>query len=168
MNWNLTAAVFQRNSKNLIDYVKENENDLWKANNIGELKTSGAEIDIRYNLETKWNSSNSNYINISYTRINDNNYVKNVNFSRYSINSLKDQFISKLNINYLKNINHSITYKYGERSDKNKFSVLDSKIMYKKLFYLYVNNILDEVYSETNLVPMPGTNFLVGFTIGIN
>jgi len=40
--------------------------------------------------------------------------------------------------------------------------------MYKKLFYLYVNNILDEVYSETNLVPMPGTNFLVGFTIGIN
>ena len=168
MNWNLTAAVFQRNSKNLIDYVKENENDLWKANNIGELKTSGVEMDIRYNFETKWNSSNSNYINISYTRINDNNYVKNINFSRYSINSLKDQFISKLNINYLKNINHSITYKYGERSDKNNFSVLDSKIMYKKLFYLYVNNILDEVYSETNLVPMPGTNFLVGFTIGIN
>ena len=35
-------------------------------------------------------------------------------------------------------------------------AVLDSKIRYKKRVFIYVNNILDEIYSETNLVPMPG------------
>ena len=40
--------------------------------------------------------------------------------------------------------------------------------MYKKGLYIYINNILDEVYSETNLVPMPGTGFLVGFNFGID
>jgi hypothetical protein len=27
---------------------------------------------------------------------------------------------------------------------------------------------LDEIYSETNLVPMPGRSFLVGFNVGID
>ena len=166
--WNFNAAIFQRNAKNLIDYVKANENDLWRATNIGELKTNGFEIDLKYNFKSKFSSLNSSFVNFSYTNINDSNYINDINFSRYSINSLKDHFISKLNINYLRNINHSIVFKYAKRSDNLNYSVLDSKIMYKKLFYFYVNNILDEVYSETNLVPMPGTNFLVGFTIGID
>ena len=68
----------------------------------------------------------------------------------------------------LKNINHSIVYKYAERSDSSNYAVLDSKIMYKNGLYIYVNNIFDEVYSETNLVPMPGTSFLVGFNFGID
>ena len=166
--WNFNAAIFQRNAKNLIDYVKANENDFWRATNIGELKTNGFEIDLKYNFKSKFSSLNSSFVNFSYTNINDSNYINDINFSRYSINSLKDHFISKLNINYLKNINHSIVFKYAKRSDNLNYSVLDSKIMYKKLFYVYVNNILDEVYSETNLVPMPGTNFLVGFAIGID
>ena len=63
---------------------------------------------------------------------------------------------------------HSFVFKYAERSDKSNYSVLDSKIMYKKGLFIYVNNILDEVYSETNLVPMPGTSFLVGISVGID
>ena len=34
--------------------------------------------------------------------------------------------------------------------------------------FIYVNNILDEIYSETNLVPMPGRSFLIGYSIGID
>jgi len=55
-----------------------------------------------------------------------------------------------------------------QRDDKTNYSVLDTKITYKKGLYLSVNNILDEVYSETNLVPMPGRNFLVGISVGID
>jgi len=40
--------------------------------------------------------------------------------------------------------------------------------MYKKGLFIYVNNIFDEVCSETNLVPMPGTSFLVGISVGID
>lgn len=161
-NFKISGAFFNRKAKNIIDYVKENENDLWNAVNIGSLKTTGFELDFRYNFQ------NQNYLNLGYTNINDNNYVTNINYSKYSLNSLKHHFTSKLNLNYIRNVNHSFVYKYAERSDKSNYNVLDSKIMYKKGLFIYVNNILDEVYSETNLVPMPGTSFLVGISIGID
>ena len=161
-NFKISGAFFNRKAKNIIDYVKENENDLWNAVNIGSLKTTGFELDFRYNFQ------NQNYLNLGYTNINDNNYVTNINYSKYSLNSLKHHFTSKLNLNYIRNVNHSFVYKYAERSDKSNYNVLDSKIMYKKGLFIYVNNILDEVYSETNLVPMPGTSFLVGISVGID
>ena len=161
-NFKISGAFFNRKAKNIIDYVKENENDLWNAVNIGSLKTTGFELDFRYNFQ------NQNYLNLGYTNIKDNNYVTNINFSKYSLNSLKHHFTSKLNLNYIRNVNHSFVFKYAERSDKSNYNVLDSKIMYKKGLFIYVNNILDEVYSETNLVPMPGTSFLVGISVGID
>ena len=161
-NLKIRGALFNREAKNIIDYVKENENDLWSAVNIGSLKTTGFELDFRYNFK------NQNYFNLGYTNIKDNNYVSNINFSKYSLNSFKHQLVSKLNLSYLKNISHSIVYKYLERSDNSNYSVLDSKIIYKKRLFIYVNNLLDAAYSETNLVPMPGRNFLVGISIGID
>jgi vitamin B12 transporter len=161
-NLKITGALFSREAKNIIDYVKENENDLWSAVNIGSLKTTGFELDFRYNFK------NQNYFNLGYTNIKDNNYVTNINFSKYSLNSFKHQLVSKLNLSYLKNISHSIVYKYLERSDNSNYSVLDSKIIYKKGLFIYVNNLLNAAYSETNLVPMPGRNFLVGISIGID
>ena len=166
--FSLTAAIFNRKAKNIIDYVKKNEDDLWEAVNIGSLNTKGFEFDLTYRFGSADNLSKNNFFSFGYTSIKDDNYVSNVNFSRYSLNSLRHQLISKLNLNYVKNLNHSIVYKYSERSDKTNYSVLDTKITYKKGLYLSVNNILDEVYSETNLVPMPGRNFLVGISVGID
>ena len=167
-NFKFSAALFNRSAKNIIDYVKSSENDLWKAENIGSLTTKGYEFDISYSFKSSYDLSNVNSISIGYTNISDDNYVTDINFSKYSLNSLKHHLISKLNLKYIKNINHSIVYKYAERSDKSNYSVLDSKIMYKKGLYVYINNILDEIYSETNLVPMPGRSFLVGFNVGID
>ena len=167
-NVKFTASFFNRNAKNIIDYAKENEEDLWKAVNIGSLSSNGYEFDFSYSFKSSNTLSNANSISIGYTKIKDNNYVSNINFSRYSLNSLKHHLASNLNLNYIKNINHSIVFKYAERSDKSNYSVLDSKIMFKKSIFIYINNILNEQYSETNLVPMPGRNFLIGFSTGID
>jgi vitamin B12 transporter len=167
-NFKFSTALFNRNAKNIIDYVKQSEDDLWKAVNIGSLSTSGFELDMSYRFKSSYSLSNDNSISVGYTNIKDDNYVSDINFSKYSLNSLKHHFISKFNLIYIKNINHSIIYKYAERSDKSNYSVLDSKIMYKKGLFIYLNNILDQVYSETNLVPMPGRSFLVGFSFGID
>ena len=167
-NVKFTASFFNRNAKNIIDYAKENEEDLWKAVNIGSLSSNGYEFDFSYSFKSSNTLSSANSISIGYTKIKDNNYVSNINFSRYSLNSLKHHLASNLNLNYIKNINHSIVFKYAERSDKSNYSVLDSKIMFKKSIFIYINNILNEQYSETNLVPMPGRNFLIGFSTGID
>ena len=167
-NVKFTASFFNRNAKNIIDYDKENEEDLWKAVNIGSLNSNGYEFDFSYSFKSFNTLSSANSISICYTKIKDNNYVTNINFSRYSLNSLKHHLASNLNLNYTKNINHTIVYKYAERSDKSNYRILDSKIMFKKSIFIYINNILKEQYSETNLVPMPGRNFLIGFSTGID
>ncbi|MBT4709625.1 MAG: TonB-dependent receptor, partial [Flavobacteriaceae bacterium] len=157
--FDFSVAIFSRRSKNIIDYVKKNQNDLWKAVNIGSLNTKGFEFDLIYNFS-------SNSLSLGYSNIKDDNYVSNINYSKYSLNSIKNHFISKLNLNY-KNVFHSIVYKYAERSNGVSYSVLDSKVSYKS-FFVSVNNILDEVYSETNLVPMPGRNMLLGVIFSID
>ena len=66
-----------------------------------------------YRFKSSYSLSNDNSISIGYTNIKDDNYVSDINFSKYSLNSLKHHFISKFNLNYIKNINHSIIYKYA-------------------------------------------------------
>ena len=90
-------------AKNIIDYVKSSENDLWKAENIGSLTTKGYEFDISYSFKSSYDLSNVNSISIGYTNISDDNYVTDINFSKYSLNSLKHHLISKLNLKYIKN-----------------------------------------------------------------
>ena len=107
-NFKFSAALFNRSAKNIIDYVKSSENDLWKAENIGSLTTKGYEFDISYSFKSSYDLSNVNSISIGYTNIRDDNYVTDINFSKYSLNSLKHHLISKLNLKYIKNINHQL------------------------------------------------------------
>ena len=59
-------------------------------------------------------------------------------------------------------------YKYAERSFGENYSVMDLKLNYSlKNYKISVtgNNLFDAIYSETNLVEMPGRNILVGLNI---
>ena len=156
------TAIFNRKSKNIIDYVKQNEDDLWQATNIGLLKTNGIESDILIKL-----SRNINF-KFGYACINDDNYVSNIKFSRYSLNSLKHNFISRVSLKYSKKLTHNIVFRYSERSDLTNYRIVDTNISYKPFsnnaeLYLNLHNIFDQYYWETNLVPMPGKNFIIGY-----
>ena len=142
--------------------MKQNEDDLWQATNIGLLKTNGIESDILIKL-----SRNINF-KFGYAYINDDNYVSNIKFSRYSLNSLKHNFISRVSLKYSKKLTHNIIFRYSERSDLTNYRIVDTNISYKPFsnsaeFYLNLNNIFDQYYWETNLVPMPGKNFIIGY-----
>jgi len=156
------TAIFSRKSKNIIDYVKNNEDDLWQATNIGSLKTNGLESDILIKI------SNNLRFNFGYSFINDDTYVSNIKFSRYSLNSLKHNFISKISFKYSKKLSQNIVFRYAERSDQTNYRIVDSNISYKPFsknaeFFLNLNNIFDHYYWETNMVPMPGKNFIIGY-----
>ena len=156
------SAIFWRDSQNIIDYVKKNEDDLWQATNIRSLKTSGFESDIVINFNSK------SFLKLGYALLNDDTYVNNINFSKYSLNSLKNNFISKFSFKYLKNLTQNIVFRYAERSDETNYTILDSNIIYNPFndageIFLNLNNIFNESYWETNLVPMPGRNFIIGY-----
>ena len=156
----VSSSFFSRKSSNIIDYVKQSEQDKWEATNIRNLETNGFDFNFLYKI------SLHNSLRLGYTYLFDKSYVSEVNYSRYAINSLRHQLNTKLNLKYSDKITHTLINRFGERSNKVSHIVYDSNLKYQlsknSYFFINVNNILNEEYYETNLVPMPGRNFLIG------
>ncbi|AUC83091.1 TonB-dependent siderophore receptor [Lacinutrix sp. Bg11-31] len=161
-NFNASLAAFNRDSKKLIDYVKETESDLWQATNIRDLNTKGIEINASYGFKF---AGYNQAIKTGYTFLEDDLKAVPSNFSRYSINSLKHHATASLQTQFFKNISQNIIYKYAERTSGENYSVVDASVNYNlNAFEISViaNNIFNTEYTETNLVPMPKGNLLFG------
>ena len=156
----MSSSFFSRKSSNIIDYVKQSEQDKWEATNIRNLDTNGFDLNFLYKI------SLYNSLRLGYTYLFDKSYVSEVNYSRYAINSLRHQLNTRLALKYSNKITHTIINRFGERSNKVSHIVYDSNLKYQisknSFFFINVNNIFDEEYYETNLVPMPGRNILIG------
>ena len=160
--FDFTAAFFNRDAKNLIDYTKEEETDKYQANNIRQLNTKGFELATNYKYT--WFSF-AQRINLGYTFIEDDIQEIEAAFSRYSINSANNQFTGQWNSQFFKNITQTISYRYVERTSGESYGIVDANVVMKlKALELSVmaNNIFNATYTETNLVPMPKGNLLFG------
>jgi len=163
---NINFVVFNRDASDIIDYVKNIESAPWEAFNIREINTKGYEIGMSYDFYLAAFLKHS--INIGYTNIKDDLKQTDFDFSRYALNSLKNHITSSYSFEIKKNLNSSIVYKYAERSFGENYSVMDLKLNYSLKNYkisVTANNLFDAIYSETNLVEMPGRNILVGLNI---
>lgn len=155
-------VFFNRNSNDLIDYVKENENDKWQATNIQKMSSSGFEINTSTNF--KVNNFNQN-LSFGYTYLNEELEELKSKFSRYAINSLKHQLTTTYRSQFVKNLSQTLVFKCAERNRGGSYCVVDAMAAYTiKKFEVSViaNNIFNTEYTETNLVPMPKGNILVG------
>lgn len=158
----LSLAIFNRDTDNLIDYVKFDETALWEAQNFAALSTTGFEFQGRQSFEFL---GQTQQINLGYTYIDDAIKDVQVPFSRYAINSLKHQISTTANLKIASQWPASINYRYLERTNGSNYRVLDASLRYVSSDFVWSvvgNNLLDEQFSETNLVPAPGVNFMFG------
>ena len=168
-DFNFNFSLYQRDASDIIDYVRNNEAEPWQASNIREINTSGFELNIGYKFYL--GSFRMQTINIGYSNIDDELLETDFAFSRYALNSLKNQITGTYTFEINEKIYSTVAYKNAERSDEEKYTVIDFRTSYKlDKFTLSVilNNILDTEYSETNLVPMPGFNSLIELNYSIN
>ena len=168
-DFNFNFSLYQRDASDIIDYVRNNESDPWRANNIREINTNGFELNMGYKFYL--GSFRMQTINIGYSNIDDELLETDFAFSRYALNSLKNQITGTYTFEINEKIYSTIAYKNAERSNEEKYTVIDFRTSYKldKFTLSFIlNNILDTGYSETNLVPMPGFNFLVQINYSIN
>ena len=91
-------------------------------------------------------------------------------YSRFSLQNLKHQFVAQLDLRFLKFFSNQLIYKYSERVNLGSYNILDEQLNFriKDLnFYVLINNLTNTKYTESNLIPMPGRWFHVGFTYQI-
>lgn len=162
-SYSLSVAYFDRSSSNLIDYVKKTDTALWKAENIQRLDTQGIDFEFSTNFEFK---AIKHRLKIGYSYLENSLRDITFDFSKYVINNaLKHHWVTSYSTTIFEEITTALVYKYAERTGGNSYRVLDFNAQWNlKPFELSVsfNNILNEVYSETNLIPMPKGNGLFG------
>ncbi|MCU4187736.1 TonB-dependent receptor [Flavobacterium sp. HXWNR29] len=161
-NINVSLAAFNRDADNLIDYVRENASDAWQAQNIQHVNTKGYEANIEYKFLL---NQLPQKIQLGYSFLDNDVKKSEANFSQYSINSIKHQFVGNYAMEWFKNFSNSIGYRYVERTSGVSYNVWDVSASYqlKALeFSVYANNIFNTEYVEAGMVPMPKGNILFG------
>jgi len=156
------VSGFIRNTNNGIDWLKPTPESIWTAENVGKINLKGLEIEFKHQLFDFLN------YRLSYTYL-DNQY-KNTELSRYALQNLRHQFVGEIDVKFLKFFSNQLIYRYTERVNLGSYNTLDEQLnfRYKDLnFYVLINNLTNAKYVETNLVPMPGRWFHVGFTYQI-
>lgn len=155
--WSVT--YFKRNSSNLIDYVKQEEEALFAAQNIANLTTEGIDFNYRY----RFGSSNASSLSLSYTYMNQEFGEDVFAFSRYTIdNDLKHHFTAQLSGRLTKTTTGSLNVKWIERASDRRYTVVDATLnqsMGNFNLQLGAFNLLNQSYWETSFIPMPSRNF---------
>ena len=158
----ISMAVFNRSAQNLIDYIRPSAEGRFEASNIRKVNTHGFEFEAKTQFIL---GNNTQLFTLGYTYLNDDVDQINVDFSRYSINSLRHHLTFNQISNFNKNLSLTWNYKLGQRPERDAYHVFDASIRYRiKGVELNLSffNIFDEVYSESNLVPLPLSNGTFG------
>ena len=158
-----SVAMFNRDATNLIDYIRQNTTDSkYTASNITKVNTKGFELNADYRF--KINEFNQT-LSFGYNFLNDDILDQNKELSRYSLNTLKHQFITRFTSKLFKNVRQNIIYKHAERAIGTSYNVWDASIIVdfnKFIFTVTANNIFDAAYIESGFVPMPSSSVLFG------
>ncbi|MFZ1749028.1 MAG: TonB-dependent receptor [Saprospiraceae bacterium] len=158
-------TAFSRQSDNTIDWGKDSlKQTKWVVNNLTGLVTTGIETYATAKLNTHLD------LNVQYTWLDARLDAGGNTVSRYILDNLRHQWSAGLTSRWLDNkLIASAFARYNQRNTPanlaalegfSDFTLLDAKVEYRLSrlsIGLHINNITDEVYRETSLVPMPGT-----------
>ena len=157
-----SVAIFNRDADNLIDFIRPDVTSKYEATNIAKVNTKGFEL----NTETRFKLNEFNQtLSFGYNYLNDDILDQNKDLSRYSLNTLKHQFITRFESKLFKNVRQNIIYKHAERTIGTSYNVWDASVIVavnKFNFTVTANNIFNAEYIESGFVPMPPSSLLFG------
>lgn len=167
----LTAYLMK--GKNLIDWVKENPDDLWESRNLTTLNKKGIEVGAKILFEELIPSLKTTSLQLGYTRLNQNKESGKL-ISNYALNYLRDKFTTQLHHPIYKNISANWSFRWQKRMGAyikyenlkpaeqvpyTDFSTLDLRIDWKLQNWniqLSANNIFDTKYYDLGNIPQAG------------
>lgn len=158
--WNFHAAWFRRDGRDLIDWTKEQVTDPWQPRNFGNVSMSGLEATAHFELHNLLPGQRLFHrFFLSYTYIDADILPNEFPFSRYALDNLRHQMQAGLELHLLKRLYLNTAFRFTDRVNLGGFEVLDARLYYETKkwgCFLEATNLLDEEYTQTNQVIMPG------------
>lgn len=182
------ASVFYRHGTNIIDWVKEDADDLWQSENLTEVNTLGVEFSAQLYPQSIWSknfpvkSMKVTYGYLHLTKSAD-DYI-----SLYVLDNLKHKLSvvtdhaiwgdlsASWTISYQDRSGGYVYYdtdnsEYGEETSYEPFWLVDGRIYYEKqkyTLYAEASNILDKEYYDFGNITQPGRWLRVGVKVNLD
>ena len=151
----LRAAGFARYENDLVDYVREDTTEPWKATNLGEMRTLGFQVQ----AERSWPHLRPQ---LNYTWVDKEQTLEEGFLSKYVFTHPTHQLTLRLDHTVTAGIDAGWQLQLRERSRLEDYTVVDL-VLSRPFSYgrslLRVRNVTDEKYEAVEGVPMPGRWF---------
>lgn len=179
---NITASLWKRDTKDLIDWAKDSlSQEKWFVQNFNQVNFTGVDLNSSFKMSDLLGNDRDLTLSADYTYISGSVADDiNVALSRYALDNLNHQLILGATFTVLPKVLFLNTnFRYIDRELPNdsgdpaahplkNYQLLDTKLSYKKSSFdafFSINNLTDQQYRETTLVPMPGRSYTVGVKI---
>jgi iron complex outermembrane receptor protein len=177
---NVSASAFYSEGKNLIDWVKQDLNDVWHTVNHSQISTMGAEFSMQASLDKILpNQKFLKRLKIDYTYLHQDKPETNL-ISNYSLSYLKQRVDINFSHAIIRNFSVDWHFSYQDRNgqyekfaDKvsqglaeyDPFFLCDMKISYQNAgwsVYGMVNNLFNHTYFDIGNIAQPGRWIKIG------
>jgi iron complex outermembrane receptor protein len=167
----LEANYFVRDASQLIDWIYDPVDSIWRSDNFQNVRAAGLElsasIDFTDLVDANFPISN---INVSYNYIDQNlRQVENLQ-SRYVLEHIRHQAIFGIEHKIIGKLKNTFTARYIDRFGQEPYLLFDDRLYYEPndLWNVFVEatNLTDQQYTEV-MTPMPGRWIRVGLNLQI-
>ena len=162
---------FVRDANQLIDWVYNPVDSIWRSQNFQNVMTMGVELALNLNFNELIDADYPVYsVGLSYNYLDQNvDEVENIQ-SRYALEHVRNQVIFSIHHKIIGKLKNSFRARYVDRIEQESYMLIDDRIYYeqneKLVLFLEASNLTDQIYTEV-MTPMPGRWFRGGITLNV-
>ena len=162
---------FVRDANQLIDWVYNPVDSIWRSQNFQNVMTMGVELALNLNFNELIDADYPVYsVGLSYNYLDQNvDEVENIQ-SRYALEHVRNQLIFSIHHKIFGKLKNSFKARYVDRIEQESYMLIDDRIYYeqneKLVLFLEASNLTDQIYTEV-MTPMPGRWFRGGITLNV-
>lgn len=167
--------------ENLIDWVKENPDDLWESRNLTAIDKKGIELGTKIFFGELVASLKTTTLQLGYTRLYQNKKSGEL-ISNFTLNYLRDKFTAQVHHPIYRSISANWAFRWQKRMGTylkyedlkptqqvpySDFSTLDLRIDWKLKnwnIHMTANNIFDTKYYDLGNIPQTGFWLISGIS----
>lgn len=151
---------FVRDGNNLIDWVYDANDSLWRSQNFQNVIANGVELSANFDLSQLFDPSFPiQNIGISYNYLDQNIDEFENTQSRYALEHLRNQVIFSMDMTIIGRLKNTLKIRYIDRFEQDPYLLIDDRLYYDHSenvnIFLEATNLTNQAYTEV-MTPMPG------------
>ncbi|MFO7444765.1 MAG: TonB-dependent receptor, partial [Ignavibacteriaceae bacterium] len=163
-------ALFRKEGKNIIDWVKNSSESRWTAMNIAQLNTNGLETEFKIYPASFISNFPIISAGINYTYLDIKRELMEFT-SRYALDHLKQQLVISVNTRLPFNITQLWIFRYEDRIDLEDNFITDMHINYNLTefnIFIKVSNLFNKSYRDFSNLSLPGRWITTGLNTSLS